>query len=667
MKNIRIPGPVPAPVDLRNMLREHLARRVAGQLHQAAARREAALAEPAKFAEWARGVRTAAANMLGLRNLRELPLNTRLVSRHEHEHCVVENVIFESLDRWQVNASVFIPRKCAEHRPPYPAVVVPVGHSPKTGPNYQLPCQLFARAGYVAVVFDPPGQQTEKDPGNDHFTDGPRCYAVGQSPLRYFVADALRALDYLETRPDVDSSRGFAMTGVSGGGETTRWAAALDDRVRVAVPVCAAAPIFDHPLLDRYSNCPEPTPLGRLAEGIDDVDLMAALAPTPQMYMAGSQDDVSTLAMTERINAEVSRAYAAVGAPNAFQRYVENADHCYSISMARRFVMFANEFLLGEPGRKHSAACDSDPELLPAESMLCHPAPEPNMRTISSARAEALSVSRPRVASRDDAARCVRALVPDVDTARIENVRRGGPNNCWRSAVEEVLLEHEDGICLPATLCWPRRQKPWPAVVMFDERGRWGSLARNGWLAIVSRFLDYEAAAAPAVMSVDLRGWGDSAPAPGPYDLAPWARPDRMPNYIADSLDDSLMAQRVRDGLAACRWLVEQDGVDAARLVLAGHGLGSVVALMVAAMCEHVLGVVCVEGPASVAAAVGEPDQAWPLDIFMPRMLEHCDIADLSGVVGAVLNVRAKDARCSVVKDASDNVIAPWIWERLGL
>ena len=47
----------------------------------------------------------------------------------------------------------------------------------------------------LAVLFDPPGQASEKQTGNDHFIDGVRCYLVGETSSRYFVADALRCID----------------------------------------------------------------------------------------------------------------------------------------------------------------------------------------------------------------------------------------------------------------------------------------------------------------------------------------------------------------------------------------------------------------------------------------------------------------------------------------
>src|SRR5688500_5180662 len=245
-----LPGPPPPPFDLRTMLRRRLADRAIERLEAAVAKRREAYRDPLAFAAWAAGVRAAAGGMLRLDGLRDLPLRPALVSRHERRHHAVENVLFESLDGWQVNATLFLPRvpSAGGDPPRFPAVVVPCGHSSKAHPAHQLPAQVFARAGYAAIAFDPPAQGGEKAAGNDHFRDGPRCHAVGDTPQRYSVADALRAMDYLASRPDIDAARGYAMTGVSGGGHTTMWAALLDERVRVLAPVCCASPQAAHPI-----------------------------------------------------------------------------------------------------------------------------------------------------------------------------------------------------------------------------------------------------------------------------------------------------------------------------------------------------------------------------------------------------------------------------------
>jgi len=487
------------------MLRDHLSRRAWDALERTARGRRAALKARGAAALWAKGVRRAVAEALDLGDLAARPLKIRRVSRFEQPHLTVENVLFESLDGWSVNGSVFVPRDPL-YAPPYPAVVVPCGHSTKTGPNYQGVCQVLARAGWIAITFDPPGQGTEKDPGNDHFRDAPRGYAVGWNAQRFFVADALRAIDYLSTRPDVDRRPGFALTGVSGGGHTTMWAALMDRRIRLAAPVCCATRLSAHPVRDGYAGCAEGFSIGRCRAGLDDVDLMAALAPIPQLFMAGARDEVMTAAMSRELADDVARAYGVAGVPEAFEFRLMPGGHEYTPAMARYFVEFAERRWLGRPGGRRIAAFEEDPALIPAEQLLCRPAPEPNMRTLCAARAAALRRSRPPIDSNAAARRAVARVVPGLRSARFEAVRRGDRQIAWCSKVEELLFRHETDIFLPATALWPLRPKPWPALVMFDDTGRWSALRQSGWLAAVSRFLDRETDWAPAVVSVDLRG-----------------------------------------------------------------------------------------------------------------------------------------------------------------
>ncbi|MCC6416364.1 MAG: hypothetical protein IT582_10690, partial [Opitutaceae bacterium] len=118
------------------------------------------------------------------------PLNARIVGRGEGDGFRYENVLFESHPGWEINATVYLP---LDSHGPFPPVVVPVGHSGKQFASYQLPCQYFARAGFIAITFDPPGVAGEKQPGNDHFSDGVRCHLTGDTSSRYFIGDVLRA------------------------------------------------------------------------------------------------------------------------------------------------------------------------------------------------------------------------------------------------------------------------------------------------------------------------------------------------------------------------------------------------------------------------------------------------------------------------------------------
>jgi nucleoside-diphosphate-sugar epimerase len=74
----------------------------------------------------------------------------------------------------------------------------------------------------------------------EHRVLGNQCYLLGLNLMQYRVWDASRAIDYLETRADVDADR-IAMAGSSGGGMETLQFAAFEPRIKAAVPVSAVA------------------------------------------------------------------------------------------------------------------------------------------------------------------------------------------------------------------------------------------------------------------------------------------------------------------------------------------------------------------------------------------------------------------------------------------
>jgi len=649
------------------MLTRYLTDRARQGLEQGAKRRIEACGSARTFESWRTQLRAEVAGMLDLGEMAEAPLNARTVARHERRHHFIENVLFESIAGWQVNATLFLPRDPA-YAPPYPAIVVPCGHSTKTGPSYQLPCQTFARAGCVAITFDAPGQDGEKQRGNDHFSDGPRCYAVGHSSVRYFVADAIRAIDYLETREDVDMRSGVAMTGVSGGGHTTMWAAAIDDRIAVAGPVCCATRLNEHPIGDAYAWCPETFPIGRLACGIDDADLMVAAAPRPMLFQYATRDAVMPPAMSEAVASDVAEGYALLGAEQAFEARQVGGEHAYTIASARRFVRFADAHWLGDPDRRHGAAFEQDPQAEPAPALLCRPMPTPNMRTITAATAQRHKAQRPRLARRADAKQAVLAAMPGVEEAAALDVVRGGRQRVWACEIEELRITSEPGIELPATLVWPSEadETGSPMVIAFDSTGRYAPLSRGGWLATTCGVMDSQKPDRPVGMTVDLRGWGDTRPAASAFDVAGWSRMDRW-SHVAAALNDSLMTMRVRDALASIRWLGEQPGVDAGRAVVAGRGSGAVVALIVGALIEGLRGVVCQDPPPGIEALVEAESYAWPTDLFIPGVLRHFDLPELVAAVGEVRVVHQRDATGDPAGPGENEgaVVPPWIADRL--
>ncbi len=618
-------GPVAPEQDLRTVVRRHLVRKSCALLEQAAAKRQAAF-ESGAWQAWRDGIRQRVRAALGEMRFGAdaPPLNVRPVSRHEFKGCVVENVLFESLPGWDVNASVFLP-DAAAFPPPWPAIVVPVGHSGKQMENYQIPAQYFARCGYAAVLFDPPGMAGEKQGGNDHFSDGVRCYLTGHSSNRYFVIDALRCLDYLATRPDVDLQHGAGMTGVSGGGMTTMFAALLDDRIAVAGPACCAAPNACHPVLDVYAPCAETLAWNRFADGYDDVDLLAAALPTPVLLMAGAQDEVFKVDWSNQIAATAAECFQKADMSARFRYFSDSCGHAYSTAMAREFVGWMDRWIRNTPDRKVPEFAKEDFELADPALLQCKPRLEVNMFTVNRDLAAALRGGRSGLSAGDAA----RQICGVTGQPVVQSTRQGAKTLVWFHYLEELMLHIAPDIEVPATFLYPAREG-WQggAVLYFDDRGRWTDLRGQGPLTAVTRFTEKDTDG-PAILSVDLRGWGDTASADLPYDLAGWADRSRWTAYVSAAAGDPILAMRIRDGLAALDWLRGRGEVSAKRIVVGGRGMGGVVALHVAAIDGRVAGAFSIGGLGSFESLAAEKDYAWSHEDFLPGVLLHYDLPEL--------------------------------------
>jgi len=617
--------PITSSVDLRDMLRQYLIERALNCMDESAQRRKNALTT-GEIDAYQESVRKTIADFYGKMPFgADAPqLEVTPVSQFEKRGYRIENVLFDSFPGWQVNATVYVPLGFA---PPYPAVVIPVGHSGKQFESYQFPAQYFARNGYLAVLFDPPGQASEKKTGNDHFVDGVRCYLVGETSSRYFVADALRCVDYVYSRADVDTRNGVAMTGVSGGGTTTLLASVLDERITVMGPSCCLSSRADLDIVQAYAGCPETAMFGRYADLIDETDFLSAIAPKPTLLMAGAKDEVFRIDDTRALANEVAAFFEALGQPEKFVFHVDPGGHAYTLAQAHAFTLFMDKWLRNQPVER-AVPDKADFSLDPYDEMRCHPRQDVNMRTLTLLEAEMQEKNRRPVDVNQ-----IRDFV-GAHSDRRESLQgtqgdAGEPFLVWTHRWQQILLKPEPGIELPATfLCGAAR--PTGAILHFDDQHRDRLLERHGILMRALGFLDGRESESPhSLLSVDVRGWGDTKPALYPYELAGWGGIDRFVAYISAALGDPLMAQRVRDGLAALDYLRSRPEVDPAKIVVTGCGLGGIVALHVAAI-GGAHGVVTWDAPISFKTLLEADKYTWPADAFWPNALVHSDLPELA-------------------------------------
>ncbi len=269
------------------------------------------------------------------------PLNAKVTGRIACDGYRIEKVIFESRPGLFVTALLYLP----ETKPPYPAALVPCGHSKngKAYDAYQRAPILLARYGIAALCFDPIGQgersQVFDEAGQplqgstlEHTLAGTGSILLGRNIATDLVWDAIRAVDYLQSREDIDASR-IGCTGTSGGGTQTSYLMAIDDRIACAAPCCYLTS-FDR-LTDTIGpQDAEQNLFAQVACGLDHADYAILMAPRPLLFGAATRDffDIDGTWDTFR---QAKRIYTRLGFPERVDLVEADLPHNFATETPR--------------------------------------------------------------------------------------------------------------------------------------------------------------------------------------------------------------------------------------------------------------------------------------------------------------------------------------------
>ncbi len=310
----------------------------------------ASLAEPLSPAAWeatAVARREMWREMLGLSPLPpRTPLAATITGTLDRGDYVVEKIHFQSMPGAYVAGNLYRPAK-SEGR--LPAVLYLCGHSKgKVNPPYQANPRWFGQHGYVALVLDP--IQLGESQGLHHGTyreerwDWP---SRGYTPAGAEVWNAMRALDYLETREDVDARR-MGVTGLSGGGVISWCLGAADERVKVVVPVCQSGSI-EQVVTDRstdgHCDCAFWINYYRWCWP----DIGALIAPRSLLIASGSEDILWRPSGYRDVAQRIRRQYAALGIGSHFDLVEDLAPHGYTPKLRQAIFTWFNTHLKNDP------------------------------------------------------------------------------------------------------------------------------------------------------------------------------------------------------------------------------------------------------------------------------------------------------------------------------
>ena len=217
------------------------------------------------------------------------PLNARVTGVVPRDGYRIEKVLFESLPGLFVTAHLFLPDEIPDCKPPYPGILICCGHSGegKGIAGYQRAAVLAALDGFAALIYDPidQGERLQlpgKNPPHNvhgHNITGISAMLLGWNTARFRIWDGMRALDYMQSRKEINPKR-LGVMGNSGGGTLSSYIMALDDRIGSGAPSCYITSLTE--LCDRCGpQDAEQNFFGQLAFGINHAGFVMARAPSP--------------------------------------------------------------------------------------------------------------------------------------------------------------------------------------------------------------------------------------------------------------------------------------------------------------------------------------------------------------------------------------------------
>jgi len=304
----------------------------------------------------------------------------------------IRKLLYEGFPGMWIPALLYEPRNLKGR---VPAVLNPNGHhiGGKAMAYKQARCINLAKRGMLALSTEFIGMgELSMNINHGRIAHLDLC---GLSGVAVFYLAMKRGLDVLLSHPNCDHSR-VAMTGLSGGGWQTAVLSALDERVRVVVPVAGHSPIWQRPSCTADIGDLEQTPVDICT--VLDYDMLTALfAPRPALLIYNEKDDCCFRPERTRISIyePVKPLYDLLGVPGNIEFYV-NVDpgtHNYDADNRAQLYRFLNRhFKLQGPG----SDLPYEDELM-SESQLRVGLPEDNPTLISLASDAARGLPRPRL------------------------------------------------------------------------------------------------------------------------------------------------------------------------------------------------------------------------------------------------------------------------------
>jgi cephalosporin-C deacetylase-like acetyl esterase len=550
----------------------------------------------------------------------------------------IERIAYESLPGFWVTADVYLPTSGAG---PFPAVVLAPGHGAAGKLEHYNWGVNFARNGIASLAYDPFGQGERLQyydpeikaskiggPTGEHGEANVGPLLIGDNIARYWVNDAMRGVDYLSKRKDIDAAR-IGAFGCSGGGTATAYFAALDDRIKVAASACyitSFQELLPSPtgVQDAEQSIPH-----FIEQGMDFPDWVEQMAPKPYAIVS-TTNDMFPFEGARQTFEEAKKFYRLYGAEDRVQWITGPGGHGNLGPIAPQITGFFTKYLKGNT---------AEPVFTPVrlehrEDLICTPTGQVStsiggetVHSLNRKRATPLLAAQHVLTNQADLERLQARLRGDIRTLTAAVVQPNGTppavdvNGGEQRAgyrIEKIVLHSEPGIDLPALVAVPEGSGAKPAVLMLAAQPRERLAAAGG-------DVDRLAKAGRIVMMIEPR----PSPAGSEGLKSPFMGYFNLLSLRAFLVGKTIVGMRVDDTIHAVEWLCARPDVDRSAITAYGDGPLGMVLLHAAALDTRIGRVVVENTLTTYRMIVDQPIHRNASEVVVPGVLRKYDSGDL--------------------------------------
>jgi dienelactone hydrolase len=285
-------------------------------------------------------------DLLGPSQRNTAPLEARVLEEKEFPKYIRKKIEYVGDPEEIIRAWLFIPKNAQKKKTPAMICLHQTVREGKdqaagltTAPELAFG-PLLAERGYVTLCPDAICFGERYQVGGTfycHYGDAVRIYRgdAGRSIMSKMIDDAMRAVDFLQSLPEVDSKR-IGSIGHSHGGYGTLFGMAFDERIKAGVVSCGFTCFRADNMPDRWYRRTALIPrLGGFENRLDDspVDfhhLFAAIAPRGLFLSVALKDSIfPKVGEMTWIESDVRKVYEREKHRDNFQCYTFDGEHAF--------------------------------------------------------------------------------------------------------------------------------------------------------------------------------------------------------------------------------------------------------------------------------------------------------------------------------------------------